>query len=248
MALRPTRIQVTNENGTVLEDVDVYTDAAAVTVESEIVPQTDVKTALEALAPLLKTAESAAAVTAVAELTHIKGESVNAFTGLGEQEGLVACTFETTATINQGEAITVDGTAYDLKLLSGKCVSGTIAIEPEKPVIASGIGIVAVADTENKTLTIQNDIPFEEYFTFSASDWIGSAVPYTQTITATGILESDVPVIGANITTTDAVEAVALKEAFAMIGRIETGVDTLTAYCYEEKPDVDIDIICKIGR
>lgn len=248
MALRPARIQVTNETGTALEDVDVYTDAAAVAVESEIVPQTNVKAALEALAPLLKTANSAAAVTAVAELTHTKGEEVNALTGLGTQTGLVACQFETTAPINEGEAVTVDGETYALKLLSGKCVSGTAAVTPEKPVIASGVAVVAVADTSKKVLTVQNDIPDEMYLTFPASGWAGAAAPYTQTITATGILASDVPIIGANITATDAASALALKEAFAMIGRVETGAGTLTAYCYEEKPGIDVPVIVKMGR
>lgn len=84
--------------------------------------------------------------------------------------------------------------------------------------------------------------------TLSASGWSSSA-PYSQTVSVSGILSTDVPLVDVDMsvaTTTD--EGTALTEAWGLIGRITADTDSITAYCYEEKPTVDVSLILKVVR
>ena len=82
--------------------------------------------------------------------------------------------------------------------------------------------------------------------TLSASGWSDSA-PYTQQIAVPGILFSDEPFI--DIYLENVADGTAIIEAWSCVGRVSTSAnDTLTAYCYEEKPEVDIPIILKVVR
>lgn len=84
--------------------------------------------------------------------------------------------------------------------------------------------------------------------TFVASGWSSSA-PYAQTITVEGIASSDWPIADVsfeNVTSSD--DGISLAEAWAMVNRVETGDGTLTAYCYEDIPTVDIPVIIKVVR
>ena len=40
----------------------------------------------------------------------------------------------------------------------------------------------------------------------------------------------------------------ALTDAWTFVGRVDTGDGTVTAYCYEEKPEVDVPVILKVVR
>lgn len=250
MALRAARIQVENELGTALEDVDVYTDAAVVTLDSDVLPQDNVKDALEAMSPILNVAAEAASIQPVTVLTHAKGEGTNVLTGLGDLTGLVPCSFKTTDEIYKGEPLTIDGTSYSLVLLTGETVSGSGAADGARMVIGTGVSVIAVADVSAKILTVQNNLADDLYLTFTAAGWTGDSAPYTQEIEASGVkLDLPAPRISRNITTDDADTAVAQTEAYAMIGRVAVVEDgTLRGYCYEEKPTVNVPILCQIVR
>ncbi len=84
--------------------------------------------------------------------------------------------------------------------------------------------------------------------TLAKAGWSDSA-PYTQTVTVAGILATDDPFVDVNmsgITTSSA--GTALGDAWMLVGRITATEGRLTAYCYEDKPGVDIPILLKVVR
>lgn len=82
--------------------------------------------------------------------------------------------------------------------------------------------------------------------TFSASGWSGSA-PFTQTITVNGVLSTDYPFVDIDLSNVS--DASAVIEGWAMVGRCTvSGDNKVTAYCYEEKPTVNLPIILKVVR
>lgn len=84
--------------------------------------------------------------------------------------------------------------------------------------------------------------------TLSSSGWSSSA-PYSQTVSVSGILSTDVPFVDVDMSVaTTADEGAALTEAWGLIGRVTADTDSITAYCYEEKPTVDVSLILKVVR
>lgn len=81
--------------------------------------------------------------------------------------------------------------------------------------------------------------------TLLASGWSGSA-PYTQTVNVSGILATDEPFIDVYLEGVS--DGTAIIEAWAVVGRVSTANDSITAYCYEEKPEVDIPVLMKVVR
>lgn len=80
--------------------------------------------------------------------------------------------------------------------------------------------------------------------TFLSTDW-SSTVPYTQTVTVEGITESLNPRI--DIIVSDNVVTGKKEEvAFSYVTKVTTGDGILTAYCYETKPDVDLNIMIEV--
>ena len=85
--------------------------------------------------------------------------------------------------------------------------------------------------------------------TLTASGWSGSAAPYTQAVTISGMQATDNPFLGPNYTSTDVDTVKAQEEAFSLISRIDSGSGTATVYIYEDsKPEVDIPILVKVVR
>lgn len=81
---------------------------------------------------------------------------------------------------------------------------------------------------------------------FAAGGWSNS-LPYTQTLTITGILPTDNPFVDVNLS--DVVDALPILEEWTYVGRVTASeVDTIVGYCYEEKPTIDIPIILKVVR
>lgn len=80
--------------------------------------------------------------------------------------------------------------------------------------------------------------------TFSVDGW-SDTVPYTQTVAVEGITETLNPridlIVSDNVVT-------GLKEeiAFSYFTRVTTDDGILTAYCYETKPDVDLNIMIEV--
>ena len=83
--------------------------------------------------------------------------------------------------------------------------------------------------------------------TFPTSGWTGDAAPYTNTVACEGIKETDVPVAGPYVTSTDAEEANKLYAACGKVKRYTTQDGTITGYCYEDTPpEVDYQMIFKL--
>lgn len=85
--------------------------------------------------------------------------------------------------------------------------------------------------------------------TLTVAGWSGSAAPYTQAVTISGMQATDNPFLGPNYTSTDVDTVKAQEEAFSLISRIDSGAGTATIYIYEDsKPEVDIPILVKVVR
>lgn len=83
----------------------------------------------------------------------------------------------------------------------------------------------------------------------TAAGWSGSAAPYTQTVTISGMQATDNPFLGPNYTSTDVDTVKGEEEAFSLIGRIDSGAGNITVYIYEDsKPEIDIPILVKVVR
>lgn len=82
----------------------------------------------------------------------------------------------------------------------------------------------------------------------SSAGWSASA-PYSQTVSVAGLLATDDPLVDVSLNGADTAQAgKARTDAWTFVGRVETGNGTLTAYCYEEKPEVDLPVIVKVVR
>lgn len=82
--------------------------------------------------------------------------------------------------------------------------------------------------------------------TLSASNWSSSA-PYTQTVSIDGITVEDNPHISPVYSDTLAT-ALAQKEAWEMVSRAKTGANSITFYCFEDKPTTDIPVQIEVNR
>ena len=95
--------------------------------------------------------------------------------------------------------------------------------------------IKAYADNKRKTWVVT--IP---------TMWSGSG-PYTQSITVSGILESDMPhimpVYSSNNTT-----ALTQKEAWTCVSKAITATNSITFICFEDKPTTAIPIQIEVNR
>ena len=81
--------------------------------------------------------------------------------------------------------------------------------------------------------------------TLNSGSWT-SAAPYNQTVTVTGITNKMAPVISCGVpATANAANYKALNKAYAMIDRAVTGTNTITFYCYNKKPTVNIPLLIK---
>ena len=93
------------------------------------------------------------------------------------------------------------------------------------------------------TTTIQTT-KMDKTCTFLATGW-SDTVPYTQTVTVEDITESFNPridiIISDNVVTGKKEEI-----AFSYVTKVTTGNGILTAYCYETKPDVDLNIMIEV--
>ena len=98
-------------------------------------------------------------------------------------------------------------------------------------------------DGKDGITTIQTS-KVDKTCTFLATGW-SSTVPYTQTVAVEGITESLNPridiIISDNVVTGKKEEI-----AFSYFTRVTTGDGILTAYCYETKPDVDLNIMIEV--
>lgn len=81
--------------------------------------------------------------------------------------------------------------------------------------------------------------------TLTAAGWQGTAVPYSQTVSFTGMTSSVVPEIGVAISSV--VETgLEQQKQWSYITRAESDTDMITFYCYKNKPTVDLQAIVKV--
>lgn len=84
--------------------------------------------------------------------------------------------------------------------------------------------------------------------TLIASGW-SSKVPYTQTVNVEGILLTDDPFVDVDMgDVTSGDSGMTLLEAWSFVGRVTANEGNITAYCYDEKPTVDIPLVLKVVR
>lgn len=96
------------------------------------------------------------------------------------------------------------------------------------------------ADTVGGKTIPDNIASFNRYTTtLLASGWSSSS-PYTQTVSISGITENDYPVV--DIIISDESDIESLKNAWNNVDKISTGNNSITAYCYSQKPELDIPI------
>lgn len=81
--------------------------------------------------------------------------------------------------------------------------------------------------------------------TLLANGWSSSA-PYTQTIAVNGILANDTPFVDVYLESVS--NGADVIEAWAVVSRVSTANNSVTAHCYEEKPTINIPIILKVVR
>lgn len=168
---------------------------------------------------------------------------------------------ETTATVSNGVA----GISPHINAVTGHWFIG----ETDTGVLAEGTngrGITSIdktssadnidtytitySDTTTSSFDVTNGITtvstdkVDYTCTFKATDWSSSA-PYTQTVSVAGITADINPRI--DIIVSDGV-SLGIKEetAFACVTKGVTGDGTLTLYCYEEKPTVDMNIMIEV--
>lgn len=79
-----------------------------------------------------------------------------------------------------------------------------------------------------------------------STSWSGSG-PYTQTVTVTGLLSTDNPIIDAVFSGTTST-AKNQRDAWVLVDRIVTGANSITAYAYDKKPTTAIPIQIKVVR
>ena len=82
--------------------------------------------------------------------------------------------------------------------------------------------------------------------TVPASGWSASA-PYTQTVTVTGVLATDTPLVDISLSAT-AATAILQLASFAYVGKIVTAANQITLTCYEDKPTVDLPLRLRVVR
>lgn len=95
----------------------------------------------------------------------------------------------------------------------------------------------------NGVTTVQTT-KIDKTCTFTADGW-SDVIPYTQTVTVEGITESLNPRIDL-IVSDNVVTGKKEEIAFSYFTRVTTGDGILTAYCYETKPDVDLNIMIEV--
>lgn len=96
------------------------------------------------------------------------------------------------------------------------------------------------AGTSNITST-------DSSLTFTSGGW-SSTAPYTQSVNITGLTSTDVPIIDFDYSNATVETYENLEENYNKILRFVSGNGTLTAYCYEAVPEIDVKIIAKVVK
>lgn len=89
-----------------------------------------------------------------------------------------------------------------------------------------------------------NGLHFTRTTVVPASGWSANA-PYTQNISISGITKNDTPHYGVVYSEDN---ALAEKEAFALIDDLDTKDGSVTFTCFESKPEIDLMVQLEVNR
>ena len=100
-------------------------------------------------------------------------------------------------------------------------------------------------DLETRIKNAFDTVVSTNYNATITTNWVGSTAPYTQIISITGILESSTPIVDVVLDSNTAT-AKSQLEAWNYVSKIETGENSITITCLEDKPTVAIPIQVKV--
>lgn len=83
--------------------------------------------------------------------------------------------------------------------------------------------------------------------TLAANGWTGASAPYTQTVNVASIQSTDRASVDLSVSSTTAT-GIDEIENWAYISKVESGTGTLTFTCYEDKPDIDLNVNVQVVR
>lgn len=101
-------------------------------------------------------------------------------------------------------------------------------------------------NAERNAILYAASLHFVKQITIPKGVWTGTA-PYTVTMQVNDILASDTPHYSV-VYSSDAATRLLEKESFAMIDDLETGKNSVTFTCFEEKPEVTLKIQLEVNR
>lgn len=102
--------------------------------------------------------------------------------------------------------------------------------------------------TDTKITNLSNTVSGKRktYTATISTTWSGSG-PYTQTVSISGILASDMPHVTPNYSTTNAT-AVLQKVAWGRVGKGVAQANGIVFTCFDEKPETAIPIQIEVMR
>lgn len=80
--------------------------------------------------------------------------------------------------------------------------------------------------------------------TFTSGGWTTTA-PYTQSVTITGLTADDTPIIDFDYSSATTENYTNLQDNYNKILRFTSGTNSITAYCYDSAPTIDVKINIK---
>lgn len=205
------------------------TDYYSIEIQNENMDAIDA--ALKAQADGIATKASAGGLAAHTSNTtvHVTTQEKVAWDGKADSAALTAHTGNTTTHITAAER-----TAWNSKADAAGMTSHT------------GNTTVHITAGERSSWNGKAEKSIRYTATLTTAGWSASA-PFAQTVTVTGILATDTPIIDVILSGT-ASTAILQSEAWGCVGRITTAANSITVYCYEEKPITAIPIQLKVVR
>ena len=139
-------------------------------------------------------------------------------------------------------------TGIDPEITTGDIFEGcTLHEMPLYRVKINGLSIDSVTALFTKLENLENRSASKIYTATLSTNWSGNSAPYTQTVTVTGILSDDSPIVDVVLSSTTST-ALSQLEAWGCVSKITTGTDQITVTCLEDKPATAIPIQIKVVR
>ena len=147
------------------------------------------------------------------------------------------------------DKVTGKGLSTEDYTAADKTKLANIESEANKTIIeqATGSSTSSVMSQDAVTTQLNTKATTNLYTaTLLSSGWSSSA-PYTQTVSVSGILSTDTPIADVVL---DVVTSTAMAQisAWMCVSNIETADGSITATCFENKPEIDIPIQLKVVR